>query len=119
MIAALTLVAALHAFGVGHTEVEDGWPLLLRLDLWIAFATVALPAWAAAFHVMLSLDDHERLAERSALMAPLLHGLAEQLDRVESVAELRECVAEAERIMDLESREWAESLVDRKPEFTG
>jgi hypothetical protein len=85
----------------------------------VAFATVALPAWAAAFHVVLSLDDHERLAQRSALMESLLGGLADELEHIESQNQLRECVSEAERILDLESAEWAESLIDRRPEFTG
>ena len=118
MIGALVLVAALHAFGAGHGGHDAGSPFA-RIDLWVAFATVALPAWAAAFHVMQSLDDHERLAERSALMASLLHGLADQLANVESLNYLRDCVSEAERILDLESAEWAESLIDRRPEFTG
>jgi hypothetical protein len=112
-------VAALHAAGIGHGESHAGESPFVRLDLWVSFATVALPAWAAAFHVMLSLDDHERLAERSAQMAQLLKGLAEELQHVESVEQLQAHVAEAERIMDLESAEWAESLGDRKPEFTG
>ncbi len=118
MIVALVLVAALHAVGAGHGS-SDGPSPFLRFDLWVACATVALPAWAAAFHVMLSLDDHERLAERSAHMAPLLRTLAGDLTRVENADQLLACVDEAERILDLESAEWAESLVDRKPEFTG
>ncbi len=118
MIGALALVASLHALGVGHA-VHEGGAALTRLDLWVAWATVALPAWAAAFHVMFSLDDYERLAERSALMASLLRGLADQMADTESLEQLRDCVREAERILDLESAEWAESLVDRRPEFTG
>jgi hypothetical protein len=117
-ILAIALVAALHGLGVGH-DADPATTPMGRVDLWLAFATVALPAWAAAFHVMLSLDDHERLSERSMQMTPLLQGLADQLDRVASVAGLRDCVSEAGRVMDLESAEWAESLVDRKPEFTG
>lgn len=119
MIGALVAVAALHALGAGHSPDHDAVPLLSRLDLWVAFGTVALPAWAAAFHVMLSLDDHERLRERSRLMAGLLDGIADRLARVGSVKELEDCVNEAERILDLESAEFAESLIDRRPEFTG
>jgi len=118
MIGALALVAALHALGVGHGGHDTASPFA-RIDLWVAFATVALPAWAAAFHVVLSLDDHERLAERSALMASLLRGLAAELGDLQSPSQLQDCVSEAERILDLESAEWAESLIDRRPEFTG
>jgi hypothetical protein len=118
MIVALMAVALLHGLGVGH-HGSDTAASLARVDLWIAFATIALPAWTAAFHVMLTLEDGERRADRSEQMATLLHGLADRLDTADSLAQFRECVAEAERIMDVESREWAESLVDRKPEFTG
>jgi hypothetical protein len=52
-------------------------------------------------------------------MAPLLLGLADQIEHVDTPAALRECVSEVERVMDLESAEWAESLTDRRPEFTG
>lgn len=118
LIAAIALVAVLHALGTGHVA-EDTPVSWHRLDLWVAFATIALPAWTAAVHVMLSLDDHERLAERSAHMAPLLIELAGNLDGVQNAVQLEQCVGEAERILDLESAEWAESLADRKPEFTG
>jgi hypothetical protein len=118
MIASLAVVAVLHGFGFGHGEhhAESPWT---RIDLWIGFATVALPAWAAAFHVASSLDDHERLAERSRHMVSLLTGLARRLDDADTVEELVQRGEEAERIMDLESAEWAESLVNRRPEFTG
>src|SRR5262245_59957266 len=59
MIIVLTMVAAAHALGVGHAKESAG--RLGRLDLWVSFASIALPAWAAAIHVMLSLDDPERL----------------------------------------------------------
>ena len=118
MIVALALVALLHGLGFGHEHHEAVSPWQ-RVDLWIGFATVALPAWAAAFHAASSLDDHERLAERSRHMATLLTGLGRQLDDANTVEELVQRVGEAEQIMDLESAEWAESLVDRRPEFTG
>jgi hypothetical protein len=117
MIVLLAGVALIHGVGFGHgVHATVSWD---RIDLWIGVATVALPAWAAAFHVASSLDDHERLAERSAQMASLLDGLARQLDNADTVDELVQRVEEAERIMDLESAEWAESLMDRRPEFTG
>jgi hypothetical protein len=117
MIILLAGVALIHGTGFGHgLHATVSWD---RIDLWIGAATVALPAWAAAFHVSSSLDDHERLAERSAQMASLLDGLARQLDDADTVDELVQRVEEAERIMDLESAEWAESLTDRRPEFTG
>jgi hypothetical protein len=118
MIALLAVVAVMHGRGWGHGDHQDASPWT-RLDLWIGFATVALPAWAAAFHAASSLDDHERLADRSTQMASLLTGLGRRLDEADSVDELVQRVDEAERIMDLESAEWAESLIDRRPEFTG
>jgi hypothetical protein len=68
---------------------------------------------------MLAIDDHDRLGERSKHMASLLDGLADRLTPDQSASQIREHVAEAEDIMDLESAEWAESLIDRRPEFTG
>jgi len=118
MIGVLALVALLHAIGFGHGSHEAG-SLLMRFDLMISLATVSLPAWAAAFHVISSLDDHERLAERSKEMAGLLRGLAREFTEATTLDELQAAVGKAERIMDLETAEWAESLVDRKPEFTG
>jgi hypothetical protein len=116
-IIALTIVAALHAIGLeGAVESNS---LFERVDLWIAFATVALPAWAAASHLVMSLDGQERLAERSEQMAPLLEGLAKQIEGTPSLSLLRDCVIDAQRVMELETREWAESMVDRRPEFTG
>jgi hypothetical protein len=52
-------------------------------------------------------------------MAPLLRGLADQVSRAPGLAPLQQHLAHVERILDLETGEWAESLVDRKPEFTG
>jgi hypothetical protein len=118
MIGLLALVAIAHALGVGHEAVESASPFS-RIDLWLAFLTVSLPAWAAGFHVLLSLDDHERFAERSSLMASLLNGLSDELAQIDSRSQLLQSVSEADRILDLESAEWAESLIDRRPEFTG
>lgn len=115
MIAALVVIAGLHALGIGHGHDTSA----SQFERWVGFATIALPAWAAAFHVMFSLDDHERMAERSALMAILLDGVADQLARADSIVDLQNCVRQAERILDLEAAEWAESLTDRRPEFTG
>jgi hypothetical protein len=118
LLVLIVAVATGHALGIGHHEGETTSGLR-RVDLWLGLLTVALPAWAAAFHVMLSLDDHDRLAERSDRMATLLDGLVERLATAQTVHDVRDRVAEAERIMDLETAEWAESLVDRRPEFTG
>lgn len=115
----LVVVALLHAFGVGHGRDHSEISPFFRLDLWVAFATISLPAWAAAFHVMSSLDDHERQALTSSQMVPLLRALAQQVARAPGIPHLRQQLAEVERILDLETGEWAESLVDRKPEFTG
>jgi hypothetical protein len=117
MLGLLALIAVLHGFEIGHAEHKEvSWD---RVDLWLGVATVALPAWAAAFHVATSLDDHERLAERSHHMHSRLTDLSDQLDGADTVEELVQRVEEAERIMDLESAEWAESLMARRPEFTG
>ena len=118
MIVLLGVVAIFHGAGLGHGDAHGGhsW---IRWDLVFGFLSVALPAWAAALHVMLSLDDHERLAERATHMADLLEGLSDELEHVEALNALRETIVEAERVMELETAEWAESLGDRKPEFTG
>jgi hypothetical protein len=120
MIGLIMLVAILHALGVGHDAHHhvEGSPFA-RIDLWIAWATVVLPAWAAALHALASAEDHERLAKRSARMVPLLNGLADRIGRVTSRSELESCVDEAETLLDLENQEWSESLSERKPEFTG
>jgi hypothetical protein len=117
LFSAIVLVAIAHALGVGHHETESG-DSFGRIDAWLGFVTIVLPAWAAAFHVMFSLDDRERLGKRSIGVARLLDGVAERLASAQTVEELRARVAEAERLMDLESTEWAESMVDRRPEFT-
>jgi hypothetical protein len=39
--------------------------------------------------------------------------------RASALPQLQQYLEEVERILDLETAEWAESLVDRKPEFTG
>lgn len=119
LILAMAFVAVLHAVGFGHGAEAHTGSRMGALDLWVAFLTIVLPAWTAAFHVVLALDDHERMEERAAHMARLLGMLATSLDQVDNAAELRECVADAERLMDLESEEWAASLIARKPEFTG
>jgi hypothetical protein len=117
MIVLLTLVAILHGIGLGHGAHESApWR---RLDLWVGFLSVVLPAWTAAIHVRLSLDDHERLAERAKHMAEVLDSLGKELTHVETLDDLRATIAEAERVMELETMEWAESLGDRRPEFTG
>jgi hypothetical protein len=110
-------VALAHALGVGHdapASVTGVW----RWDLRLAFLTVVLPAWAGALHVMWTLDDHGRFADRSERMAKLLEGLADRFDTAQEADDVRARVEEAERILDLESADWAESLTDRRPEFT-
>ena len=52
-------------------------------------------------------------------MVRLLTSLAERLRAADSEQELASHVIEAERLFDLESQEWAESLADRKPEVNG
>jgi len=120
LIGVIVAVALLHAFGIGHShEPHDHVSAFLRFDLWVAFATVALPAWAAALHALSSMEDHERLAARSKRMVGLLDDLAARVREADSLRQLKALVAEAEWLFDLETREWAESLSDRLPEFTG
>jgi hypothetical protein len=119
LLGVILAVAAAHAVGAGHRDHGSTAAAVQRVDLWLGFLTVSLPAWAAAFHAIGSLDDHDRLSDRSERMAGLIEGLAERLASAGTAEDLRERAAEAEAIMDLESSEWAESLVDRRPEFTG
>lgn len=120
LIGVIVAVALLHALGIGHSHEPHGHvSVFFRFDLWVAFATVALPAWAAALHALSSMEDHERLAARSKRMAALLNDLAARVRSATSLSQLKKLVAEAEWLFDLETREWAESLSDRLPEFTG
>lgn len=122
VIVLIMLVSILHANGVGHAhegESHHSGSLLGRIDLWIAFFTAVLPAWGAMIHTLSTSEDHERLAERSRRMIPLLNGLAERTRAAGSQSELQACVFDAERLFDLESQEWAESLADRRPEVSG
>jgi hypothetical protein len=117
LFAVAIIVAVLHALGVGHHGAASV-VVFRRVDLWLSFATVIFPAWAGAQHVILSLHDDERLADRSGRMADLLEGLARRFGSPASAEVLRRCVADVEQVMDLESAEWAESLTGRRPEFT-
>ncbi len=125
IIALIVVVSVMHATGVGHGHEDDthdphqAGALFGRIDLWIALLTGVLPAWGAMIHAVSTSDDHERLAERSSRMVPLLHGVAKRIGAAESREELQTYVMEAERLFDLESQEWAESLADRKPEVNG
>jgi hypothetical protein len=90
-----------------------------RLDLWIAFLTLLVPAWGAAFQVVDAIEDHPRMAERAERMVALLRGLAEQLRDVQSAVALRQLVSDARRIIELESHEHAESMRGRHVGFHG
>jgi hypothetical protein len=119
LVGLIILISVVHALGIGHQHHASAGNLLARIDLWIALATVALPAWAAALHALSTSEDDERLTSRSQHMAPLLDALADRMQRVDTQLELAACVREAEALLDLESHEWAESLSERKPEFSG
>ncbi len=120
IISLILLVAVLHALGIGHEQNHhEQVAAFARIDLWIGWATVVLPAWAAALHALAASEDHERLSERSRRMAPLLAGLAQRMRAAESRSQLEGFVRQAEHLLDLENQEWAESLSERKPEFTG
>ncbi|MCA9053974.1 MAG: hypothetical protein KDA75_09065 [Planctomycetaceae bacterium] len=129
ILAGVVLIAVLHGFGVGHAHphadkhegshghVDNPVPLYQRVDLWIAWATVSLPAWGAAVHAFSTAEDHERLKDRSERMARILTGVARQMAQVTSGDQLAECVWDAESLLDLENQEWSESLADRVPEW--
>ena len=115
----IVLVAVVHALGIGHHDEPPHGSRFGGLDAWIAWASIALPAWAAAIHALSVSNDHERLSQRSGRLAPLLDAMADRMQNAGSHAELADHVREAESLMDLESQEWAESLSERKPEFSG
>jgi len=117
-IVAVVAVAALHALGIGHSD-EPHPPSLARVDLWIGFLAVVLPAWGAAYHAVEALDDHPRIAERSGRMASLLRGVAQRLGAAPDLASVNELVAEARRIIELEGQDFAESLRARAPQYHG
>lgn len=123
IIGLIVVVTILHATGVGHGhdahDSDHAGSRFAQIALWIALLTGVLPAWGAMIHALSTSDDHERLAERSGRMVPLLNGLAERIRAAGSRTELNTYVMEAERLFDLESQEWAESLADRRPEMNG
>jgi hypothetical protein len=121
VIGLIVVVSILHARGVGHDahDPDHAGSRFGQIPLWIALLTGALPAWGAMIHAVSTSDDHERLAERSGRMVPLLNGLAQRIRAARCREELQTYVTEAERLFDLESQEWAESLADRKPEVNG
>jgi hypothetical protein len=120
MVVMLIFAAAvLHGLGVGHGHHSEEQSLLARADVWVGWATIVLPAWAAALHALSSTQDHERLASRSLHMAPMLERLAGRMQAASSLAELQQLVIETEALLDLETQEWAESISERRPEFTG
>ena len=119
LVGLIILTSLLHALGVGHQHHTATASPFSRIDLWIAWATVALPAWAAAIHALSTSEDFERLASRSNGMVSLLDTLAERMQHAGTRPELAACVRDAEALLDLESHEWSESLSERKPEFSG
>lgn len=119
LVGLIILTSVVHALGIGHEHHATGVSPFARIDLWIAWATVALPAWAAALHALSTSEDFERLGARSHRMAPLLNALADRMQRAGTRSELSAALREAESLLDLESHEWAESLSERKPEFSG
>lgn len=106
-------VAAAHAFGVGHGEHVIAFS---RLDLWIAFLTISIPAWGGAFQVIDSMEDHPRMQERAELMASGLFGVRERIAESCTLSELAQRVREARRIIELESEDHAGSMRNRAPE---
>ena len=118
-IAAILVIATAHALGLGHGAAATAATPFERLDLWIAFLTLLVPAWGAAFQVVDAIEDHPRMAERAGRMVALLRGLAEQLRDVQSAVALRQRVSDARRIIELESHEHAESMRGRHVGFHG
>lgn len=112
-LAGILTVAAAHALGVGH---GDNMPTFSRLDLWIAFLTISIPAWGGALQVIDSMEDHPRMRERSELMASSLRGVREQIDASRTLTELAQRVRDARRIIELEGEDHAGSMRNRAPE---
>jgi hypothetical protein len=99
------LMAGLHLAGVGHPHGMPGqdW---LRIDLWISFLAIVLPAWAGAVHAATSQLELERLAQRSEQMARALDRLVHRAERARSIEELREVCRYAAELMADENHEW-------------
>ena len=99
------LMAGLHLAGVGHPHgmPDEGW---LRIDLWISFLAIVLPAWAGAVHAASSQLELERLAQRSEQMARALERLVHRAQRATSLEELREVCRYSADLMADENHEW-------------
>ncbi len=115
---AISLVACAHAAGMGHF---DGYvkPALDRIDLWVSFFTIVLPAWGAAYQAVISLSDSPRLAERSEQMVSLLEGAEQRVRAAKTPEELDVAVDEANGLIQLEVSEWATSMRTRTSHFHG
>jgi len=108
------IVAVAHALGIGHGSESESVHRLARIDLWIAFFTIAIPTWAAAYQAVALLDDPQRTAERAERMAAQLRGLATKLSKAETLDDIDEVVKEARRLTELESHEHVASLLSRQ-----
>lgn len=112
----LTLVMALlHFLGVGHDDHHHAATDLQRVDVWITFFAIVLPAWGAAIHAITNQLELERIAARSQRMSALLSIVIERARKAESLEELREVVSEGQRVMGTENHEWWILLSFRQP----
>ena len=108
-------MAVMHLAGVGHPYGEHAAARIHRLDLWITFLAIALPAWGAAIHAITTQLELERVAVRSKKMASVLGVLVERATEAETLEELRKIVAEAQQLMGTENHEWWILLSFRSP----
>jgi hypothetical protein len=112
----LTLILAIgHLIGVGHPHDAPPVGGITRLDLWITFGAIVLPAWGGAIHAITTQLELERVAARSKRMAQVLGVLIERAQEAQTIETLRAVVAEAQQLMRTENHEWWILLSFRQP----
>jgi hypothetical protein len=108
------LMAVLHLADVGH-PLDNAAVSLLRIDLWITFLALVLPAWAGAIHAVTSQLELERLAERSTQMVRVLDQAVDRAKSTRSIEDLRDVCEEAGALMAHETHEWWVLLSFQRP----
>jgi hypothetical protein len=112
----LTLILAIgHLAGVGHPHNAPPVGGITRLDLWITFGAIVLPAWGGAIHAITTQLELERVAVRSKRIASALGVLIEGAQEAQTIESLRGVVAEAQQLMGSENHEWWILLSFRQP----
>jgi hypothetical protein len=104
LFGATLLMATLHLLGVGHADASA--TPVRRVDLWITFLALVLPAWAASVHAVTGQLELDRIAVRSERMATMLRLLARRAAQAESLPALGDVASDAAKLMGQETREW-------------